>query len=236
MRVLVPSSHYRKSHKRLGFWQRDERMEEHSELLTHESRPVGYLPYRNCFNTQQLPGSNHMEASVSWRVAEIKLVSANCLKLILQTTVAANSLCGFLSLPLHQARSVLPDDLVVYSFLLQWLHSPFSACGVILHKRHQIWNKHQWLLSLLFQPTHLSTFNSITSHGLADRTWWCSVYLGCDLCLNSGSTSPNFPRCVWDLVCCAWYLQSTQASGHLPVGYQWPHISSHSYPSMLLVD
>ena len=28
-----------------------------------------------------------MEASESWRVAEIKLVSANCLKLILQTTV-----------------------------------------------------------------------------------------------------------------------------------------------------
>ena len=34
-----------------------------------------------------IPGSNHMEASVSWRVAEIKLVSANCLKLILQATV-----------------------------------------------------------------------------------------------------------------------------------------------------
>lgn len=71
MQVSVPSSHYRKSHKRLGFWQRDETMEELRELLTHESRPVGYLLNRNCFNTQQLPESNCMEASVSWCVAEI---------------------------------------------------------------------------------------------------------------------------------------------------------------------
>ena len=32
--------------------------------------------------------------------------------------LAANFLCGFLSLPLHQARSVLPDDLVVLFFLV----------------------------------------------------------------------------------------------------------------------
>ena len=36
---------------------------------------------------KQLPGSNRTEASEPWRVAELKLVSASHLKLILQNTV-----------------------------------------------------------------------------------------------------------------------------------------------------
>jgi len=42
-----------------------------------------------------------MEASESWRVAEIKLVSANCLKLILQTTVSLKVPISGLLLFLH---------------------------------------------------------------------------------------------------------------------------------------
>ena len=49
---------------------------------------------------------------------DLSIVLIHTLSISYFSLLAANFLCGFLSLPLHQARGVLPDDLVVLFFLV----------------------------------------------------------------------------------------------------------------------
>ena len=128
-------------------------------------------------------------------------------------TVAANFLCGFFSLPLHQARSVLPDDLVVLFFLVTVAAFSFFCLRSRITQRTPDLEQASVIALIALSTVSFVYFQFY--HDTWSRGFHMVIFSLCGLrSISQFWQKPVLPRCVWDIVC---YANSRNSRKHMAI-------------------